>query len=317
MNPLNKSEAAQDGVFVNTAYKMYSGPSGDPCYPPQPPDFPTGYHVTAWIHMSDFAIFGEKYVKFYGFVARSDSDPYSHLIAVRGTEGKIEWWDDAVFIPVRFSAAPSAGLVHMGFHRIYQTMRVIRYEEPAPGVAPPSPHAMPAATFADQVEELLDVVPPAHRSFDAQGAERKHEFVVTGHSLGAALCTLYVMEHAVKKRIDPSRKVVINRLTTFASPRVGLGGFVNQFDALPIDSWRIANTQDVVPKIPPAWLCGFRHVETCYEFSSSGVVRRSLLCWHSMSTYLHWLDPAIPVDQDCALKGGGKNMVSEMRPAEK
>lgn len=302
MNPLNKPQAVQDGTFVDIAYQMYSGPGGDPFYPPQPPNFPAGHHITAWIHMSDFAIFGEKYVKFYGFVARSNTDPYSHVIAVRGTEGPIEWWDDAVFIPVQFSPAPSAGLVHMGFYRIYRTMRLIRYETGAPGTTPPAPRAMTAGTFADQVEQLLDVVPPATRSFDAHGVERKHQFVVSAHSLGAALCTLYVMEHAVKKRADPSRKVVINRLCTFASPRVGLGDFVRQFDALPIDSWRIANRQDLVPKVPPPWLCGFQHVEAGYDFSSAGIVRFSPVCWHSMSTYLHWLDAQISIDPRCTVR---------------
>ena len=317
-NTLNKQQAVEDGTFVGVAYRMYDQPNGDPLHPPQPQDFPPGYHVTAWIHMSDFAIFGEKYVKFYGFVARSNTDSYSHLIAVRGTEKPIEWWDDAVFIPVRFEPAPSAGLVHMGFYRIYRTMRVVRYELPAPGASPPAPRAMTATTFADQIEELLDVVPPEKREFDEHGVERKHDFVVAGHSLGAALCTLYVMEHAVKKRADPSRKVVINRLCTFASPRVALGEFARQFDALPIDSWRIANAQDLVPKVPPSWLCGYRHVETGYEFSSAGVVRCSLACWHSMRTYLHWLDSTLPLDPNCLnFKETRRSaMISQMQPGE-
>ena len=110
-------------------------------------------------------------------------------------------------------------------------------------------------------------------------------YVVTGHSLGSALCTLFVMENKEKGKFD------VATLCTFASPRVGDAEFVRLFDELPITSWRIVNTCDVVPKLP-LWLpfFNYHHVHTAYKFSSSGTVKFGAACWHSMGTYLHWLD---------------------------
>jgi hypothetical protein len=302
-SPLVPADAVRHGDFVDVAYDMYEADKKN-IHPTQPVDFPNDFHITAWIVMSDFAVFGEKIQRFYGFVARCNSDPYQHVIAVRGTEGWVEWWDDAVFVPTTFKPAPSAGLVHSGFYRIYRTMRLHKYEQPSaldPAQAALAPAGSPAPqkSFADQVEDLLTSVPAAPRAYHADGAELKHHFVVAGHSLGAALCTLYVMEHAIKKRADPKRQVTIDRLCTFASPRVGRSTFVDQFNALPIDKWRIANTQDLVPKVPPPWLCGYRHVNDAYEFSSAGQVRFNPSCWHSMLTYLHWLDPSRQVRSNC------------------
>jgi hypothetical protein len=119
--------------------------------------------------------------------------------------------------------------------------------------------------------------------------------VVTGHSLGAALSTLFVMENASKHSFD------ITTLCTFASPRVGNKEFALLFDLLPIDSWRIVNTLDIVPKLPPhiPVLLDYDHVDTGYPFSSAGLAKHNLVCWHAMETYLHWLDPTSPVSPGC------------------
>ena len=82
---------------------------------------------------------------------------------------------------------------------------------------------------------------------------------------------------------------------------MGNAEFVRQFNLLPLDSWRIVNCQDLVPKLPLHLpLFGYEHVATPYAFSSEGVVKWwNPGCWHSMSTYLHWLDPSIGVDPKC------------------
>lgn len=304
-DPLDKATAVSYGKAVCAAYTMYSQSGPDPLHPLESSDFPSDYHMTAWIHMSDFAVFGEKIVKLYGYIARHNSDEFRHLLVVRGTEGAIEWWDDAVLFPVRFRPVPSAGLVHCGFDRIYGTMRVVRCPRPiVPGsmdaAAEREPYRM-QGTFADQIEQLIGTIPA--KAPDAQ-PDRKHQFSVMAHSLGGALCTLYVVEHAIKKRANPNRQVVIDRLCTFASPRVGMRAFTTAFDSLPIDSWRIANMQDIVPKVPPSVpvLLPYQHVATGYEFSSAGVVKFNPVCWHSMLTYLHWLDPEQALDEKCETK---------------
>ena len=119
--------------------------------------------------------------------------------------------------------------------------------------------------------------------------------VVTGHSLGAALATLFVMENASKKKFD------ITTCCTFASPRVGNLDFARAFDQLPIDSWRIVNQLDLVPRLPPRIpvILEYDHVDTEYSFSSAGFAQNNPVCWHVMETYLHFLDTTLPVRQGC------------------
>jgi hypothetical protein len=305
--PLDKNAAVLYGSFIDTAYEMYDKPQGDPLTPQQPADFPAGYEMTAWIQMFDFAFGGETVKKFYGFIVRSIANPYSHVLAIRGTEGAIEWYDDAVCVPRKFTPVPQAGYVSSGFDQIYSTLEVVRCPRPvAPGtvtaLAAAAPQSMSGSgSFADQIEDLLTSLPVAQEHAMAVGPEPKHTFFVAGHSLGGALCTLYTMEHAIKTEADPSRKVVIATVCTFASPRVGMEVFAQAFNALTINSWRIANDQDIVPKIPPAIpiLLPYQHVNTLYAFSSAGMVNFNPSCWHSMKTYLHWLDSNQKLDPDC------------------
>ena len=279
--PLDPAAATAYGRLVDAAYEMYA--TGTDLFPERPSDFPPAFRMTAWVTMSDFAFLGEKQKKFYGFVATEIDDPYSHLIVIRGTEDHVEWWDDVMMWPWVFRPVPCAGLVHGGFYRIYRTMKVHRV----------GGGAMTSQTFADQIEELVRGIAPSREPAG------EHHVVVTGHSLGAALCTLYVMEHAIKKRkAGQKRHVTVERLCTFASPRVGMHRFVTQFDGLPIDSWRVVNELDLVPKVPPRFLL-FDHVASEYGFSSAGEIRDSWGCRHALNTYLHALDPSIAVDADC------------------
>ena len=117
---------------------------------------------------------------------------------------------------------------------------------------------------------------------------------ITGHSLGAALATLYTMENARTNNItNPA-------LCTFASPAVGDADFVSAFNALGLTSWRIVNQPDIVPKLPPASL-GFAHVNTLQQYSSVGKVKSSATCWHALATYLSLIDPTLQPDKACQL----------------
>jgi len=119
--------------------------------------------------------------------------------------------------------------------------------------------------------------------------------VVTGHSLGGALTTLFVMENSTKQKFG------VTTLCTFASPRVGDKEFARLFGLLPIDSWRIVNTLDLVPKLPPhiPVLLDYDHVDKASPFSAAGFAKNSLACWHAMETYLHWLDLTCAPQQGC------------------
>jgi hypothetical protein len=302
MIPLNHAQAVVYGELINAAYAMFEA---DPTnLTPKPKGIPSGFAMLAWIQMSDFA-FESKFKKFYGFVAQNILAPATHVVVIRGTEGLVEWYDDAMAVKRPFTQVPGAGSVASGFDDIYGTLQVVKYTPPplrtALEAAPAAPAVPAAATpltgsFADQIAEVVGSTEPSralHASLMGLAATPPPSVAVTGHSLGSALCTLYVMENAAKNKVHNPV------ICTFASPRVGDPAFVAAFNKLPgLTSWHIKNTWDIVPKLPPA-LLGYGDVAQLYEFSSWGMVRFSPSCWHSMLTYMHWLDPKVALEPGC------------------
>jgi len=302
--PLDKQEAVLYGKFVNAAYAMFKGPrKGTPLQPePEPADIPEPYELVAWINMSDYFFWWREKPKFYGFIARHREQKHNFVLVIRGTKGWVEWLDDFMARLVPFRQVPNAGRVENGFEVIYSTLKVVhRYGAAEAGsIAKAAPTSAPAPkqiekTFGEQLEDLADSLeePAVQEQIRmAKGPRPRRSFAVTGHSLGSALATLFVMKN--KDRFD------ITTICTFASPRVGDTQFAQQFNLLPLTSWRIVNCQDIVPKLPLRLpFFDYQHVATPYEFSSAGVVKWGPACWHSMSTYLHWLDPKVDVDPEC------------------
>jgi lipase (class 3) len=302
---LDKQEAILYGRFVNAAYAMFKRDRTLLRPEPMPGDIPEPYELVAWINMSDFIFWWCEIPKFYGILARHREQKHNFVLAIRGTEGWVEWLDDAVVRLVPFRQAPHAGRVEGGFDKIYSTLKVVKRHvrvevalAARPSVEPEAAREVMLGSFAEQLEQLADTLEePAVQEQMRIAKERRprRSFMVTGHSLGSALATLFVMENKEKNKFD------ISTICTFASPRVGNKEFVRQFNLLPLDSWRIANQQDIVPKLPLhiPLLFDYEHVETPFEFSSEGVVKGNPGCWHAMSTYLHWLDPSIGVDPAC------------------
>ena len=289
------------GKFVQAAYTMFRRDPSQLRPEPQPGDIPEGWELGAWIHMSDF-ILNDKEPEFYGVVCREAANPDSRIIAIRGTEGAIEWIDDAAALPRSFRQVPGTGRVASGFDKIYSSLKVVKRklaeDRTVAAIAPDSPAAQETfgGSFADQLDQLAisrELARGKRRT--AAEARPPRPMVVTGHSLGSALATLFVMENDSKKKFD------ITTSCTFASPRVGNLEFARAFDQLPINSWRIVNTLDVVPKLPPhiPLLLEYDHVDTAYPFKSSDFAKNSLVCWHAMETYLHWLDASYALRPEC------------------
>jgi triacylglycerol lipase len=147
----------------------------------------------------------------FGYVATSDDGV---MVAFRGTEHVSEWLSD--FEPV---IAPGALVfangVHAGFQAIYNSIR-------------------------DNVIALT-----------AKAIDTRQRLFITGHSLGAALATIFAIDAARAFIIQPEGCV-------FASPRVGFPGFAMEFDVA-VPSWsRVENHWDVVPHVPISPM--FKHV---------------------------------------------------------
>jgi kumamolisin len=288
--PFDPKAAVLYGQFVQAAYSMYDAAPNN-LTPPPSIDFPAGYDLVAWVQMQDFII-GSTGPTFYGFIAQSTADQNRFVLAIRGTSNAVEWWDDvnaALLIPFR---VPGCGSVGAGFARIYDTLEVVeRPTGPATGaIAPQSLRSI--GGFSQQVANLV----ARHAAVTAQatGFAASAAIEVAGHSLGAALATLYTLDNAYTGKINNPA------LCTFASPAVGDSTFAAAFNGLGLTSWRVVNAPDLVPKLPPQIL-GFTHVDSPQQYSSTGKVTPSLSCWHALATYLSLIDPTLQPDPSCRL----------------
>ncbi len=156
--PLDPKKAFFYGQFVQAAYTMFRRDPSQLRPEPQPGDIPDGWELGAWIHMSDF-ILNLKEPEFYGIVCREIGNPDSRIIAIRGTEGAIEWIDDAAALPTPFRQVPDTGRVASGFDKIYSSLRLVKRklaEDRVLEAAAPAGTTTPPETFggsfADQLE---------------------------------------------------------------------------------------------------------------------------------------------------------------------
>jgi len=144
---------------------------------------------------------------FYGWLLAC---PAGLLAVVRGTVGRVEWWEDAQWYPRTHAA--SGGFVEDGFGSLSDTLEL---------------EALDGASLGPAARALADMC---------------GEVTITGHSLGGALATYLAAEvgHAgcrVKARI-------------FASPRPGDAAFGVWAERSMDDvvSYRFA--PDIVPDVP-------------------------------------------------------------------
>ena len=290
------------GQLVQAAYTMYDANPAD--LTPAPTAIPAGYELVAWIQMQDFVI-GSTGPVFYEFIVQSTENANRFVVALRGTSDGVEWWDDANAVFKTPFKIPNCGRIGSGFARIYNTLEVV--ERTAGDAAVMAPHSLRAAGgFSAQIADLIGRRAPAAAHVAGLSAEASVE--VTGHSLGAALATLYTMENAC------TNKITNPAICTFASPRVGDADFVSAFNALGLTSWRIVNQPDIVPNLPPKSF-GFAEVDTVQQYSSFGKVRSSVTCWHSLATYLSLIDPTLQLDSACCLPAPAARVQSPAAPA--
>ena len=288
--------AVQYGLFIDAAYSMYYYQKDNPTpTPPPQSDFPAGFQLVAWVQMNDFIVL-DTGPQFYGFIAQSVSDQSKFVLALRGTEDPTEWFDNVTSIIKVPFRAPGCGSVSFGFNRIYDTMEIIDASAPAAGVAARAAGSLkgPGQGFSKQMAALIQKHAPAQAR--ATGAPIQFNSIdVTAHSLGGALATLYVLENAKDDKI-PNQV-----LYTFASPMVGDPTFAAAFDALGLTSWRIVNTQDLVPQLPSG-LLGYKHIGVEQAYDSTGLVQPNPSCWHAMATYLALIDRTRQPDPGCQIQ---------------
>ena len=198
----------------------------------------------------DFKSLGLKLVKWIedkksdtqGFVATKDKSIY---IVWRGSSSKKDFQNDASIDKVPF--IEEGEKVHIGFKSSWEAVK-------------------------DQTYEALD------KALKSLGGEDKIDnIIVCGHSLGAAVTTLFAYSIYT---IYKSNKIIS---CTIGSPRVGNKVFKTNFDKSPIESLRIVNNLDVVTRTPNI---GYHHINTELRIDDDGKVKKWMIDWQRVGEYL-------------------------------
>ena len=108
----------------------------------------------------------------------------------------------------------------------------------------------------NKVDELIKKWIDSNKSLIPNG------LYITGHSLGAAMATVFT------SRLDP-KEYDIKKVFTYGSPRVGNWKFKNRFDT-DYDAYRFVNKNDVVTRMPTI---GYSHVgKLCYINTNNEII---------------------------------------------
>ena len=141
-------------------------------------------------------------------------------VVFRGSESKSDWYYDLMILKTGILQDKYRNCsVHSGFYQQLHETNVY--------------------------EQILDIIKPLIETYP------DYAIYVTGHSLGAALSTLFGFE--LSHEIDSNITVV-----SFASPRIGNKVFRNVFDKKPnLSHFRVSNDRDIVTAGP---MINFQHV---------------------------------------------------------
>jgi len=110
--------------------------------------------------------------------------------------------------------------------------------------------------FLDAYDHLKDKIFIGLRAIVASHPDA--QISVTGHSLGASLADIFVLDCHVQG-------TYINTEITAGSPRTGNKAFADHFDSINGTRWRLTHDQDPIPHLPPGGLApvlnGFWHIK--------------------------------------------------------
>ena len=272
MLPINWNTAIQYAGLVDIAESIL--PNGSYDQPAIDQIKLAGYTFLQTIYGDDLATdidchLGD--VVTFGFLAISGAKEL--VAAIRGTDTILEWLHDASYLMVPSPIPGAHGYTEDGFTAVYKSLRI----GPANGTL----------AARDSIKSYLDT-----------GAASC--VTVCGHSLGGALAKLLTFD--VSLNTSCHAPVIY----TFASPRVGDHIFAGSFGAAIPASYRIANRQDLVPKLPPILPLPYEHVNTLYELNPPpNKIQSTIPCMHHLTSYL-WLmgqlagASAYSIDADCA-----------------
>jgi triacylglycerol lipase len=213
-------------ALAQASVAAYADYEGKPVVPPH------GYVAvdrwTGWVSSP----FGGQEERF-GLVFRSVSSPPAYIFAFRGTDSDLDAWNDlfaetTAFVPLNSNKTPQPpAYVSAGFFGIY-TLTGGSMQQ----------------SMQQQLFALLQKYKPGL-------------FYITGHSLGAALSSLFTLD--VRLTAPDLRPTNMN----FASPMVGTERWAQIYAQQGAPTTRVFNYYDYAPDLPP--LPFYTHVGTPFQ----------------------------------------------------
>jgi hypothetical protein len=194
---------------------------------------------------------------FFGYLARNRADPSKFAVAIRGTNGFLEWIINT-YVPLiaadTESRARGGAKVELGFRSIYKSMELVGWD----GVQ----------TAADGIVKAVG----------------KGTVTVSGHSLGAALATF--LSKDVAKQIGTRARACL-----FASPLTGDPAWAKDYQDTVSDYRLINYVLDIVPYVPPEIeYQTLPHPEILQPDTARAEVKFDLGCNHNLISYCAMID---------------------------
>lgn len=190
----------------------------------------------------------------YGYVAKNDKGDV--VVAIRGTDGILEWLDDIDFLP-KSPKPPAKGMVDSGFYDIYQSLK---YHE---------------IGSADTSTSLVDGIANISCS----------SMTILGHSLGAALGTYLIADIVIRIGNQKSSACL------FASPKPGDSNFADYFSTQVLQYRNYIYINDIVPTLPPIGYSSLYNYTRLTKPENGIVISSSKVCCHHLISYIALLDP--------------------------
>jgi hypothetical protein len=175
-----------------------------------------------------------------GFVATKNKTIY---VTWRGSESKKDFQNDASIDKVPF--INEGEKVHIGFKSCWESV----------------------------VDDTYNAIDTALENLQGEATD----IVVSGHSLGGAIATLYA--HSIKTHY-PHYNV---KSTTIGSPRVGNKVFKENYDNSDIDTLRIVHKNDLVTHVP---YIRFHHVNYQVRLDTDGNILKNDSSFKSFWLYI-------------------------------
>lgn len=205
----------------------------------------------------------------YGFIASVDAEPGTYLICFRGTDSKMDIYEDLFaelvqFVPRR-NSVPSGVRVAGGFMGIYSS---------------------PLLDGSDSMQKQL---------FDFIATKKPKNIIITGHSLGSSLAELFSFDVRISL---PTLGV---RHYNYACPRTGNSAFAHLYRQLEASyppenrTVRMVNYWDEIPCLPFG-VMGYQHGPDYFLiafYKHGSILKADYLLQHSIVNYRKVLELGI------------------------